>query len=632
MRWLLSPWLLACWFALCGLGSLPALASETVHVDEVRRIVTLGERVISDEVVSLPDRLDRALRDETLRIAYEFVVHPASTSTQGLWLFRAGAPYRLFLNGRPESPLLPLRETTADRETSLNGRSPALFVLPSDSVNVRIEFLALPFMPVGLVELHSGPLDALTLTHLVRYESAARPVFLSGAIASTLGLLLLLLWVIKRSMKALLFISFMCLCIALRDWLYSSSQLPLPALVFEQANPFLIMCFAVTAQAVTLLLVNQLTLERGRLLWGIVGVMTLLFGLSLVHPPSTIGVRSVSLALSIGGLFVTIALLWYGRASLSRLRVLVLSGGYLILVGGSLHDFGMMTGHVPPTQGTQIVWGFLALLLAFTYITAEFVLRNLSLAENANQMLEQKVRETTEALEQSYQALAAHQSREARRQERSHIMRELHDSLGSQLITALRGVERDALSKQDLLHALEDSLSDLRQLLSTNRADGHLIAVLATWRQHWEHRLDSAGVRTRWDMDDSVEGVVLPPETLHHLLRILQESATNTLKHAEADTFYVSAHRTDDLLELAFCDNGKGLPPPASQGSDPEGSQSGGQGLSGMQTRAKQIGARLQLTERQEGMGVCVRVSLPLDARASSDASGAMNNAAQPAT
>jgi len=620
MRCLLKRCLLACWLALCA---LPTLASETVHVDEVRRIVTLGDQVISNEVVSLPDRLDRAWRDETLRIAYEFVLPPAA-SAQGLWLFRAGAPYRVFLNGQPAFPLLPLRGTTPHQEASLNGRSPALFGLPSEPVTARIEFQTLPFMPVGLVELRSGPLDALTLKHLVRYEAAARPVFLSGAIASTLGLLSLLLWVIKRSMKILLFFAFMCLCIALRDWLYSSSRLPLPALVFEQANPYLIMCFAVTAQAVTLLLVNQFTRERGRLLWGIVGVMTLLFGLSLVHPPSTIGVRSVSLALSIGGLFVTIALLWYGRASLSRLRVLVLSGGYLILVGGSLHDFGMMTGHVPPTQGTQIVWGFLALLLAFTYITAEFVLRNLSLAENANQMLEQKVRETTEALEQSYQALAAHQSREARRQERSHIMRELHDSLGSQLITALRGVERDALSKHDLLRALEDSLSDLRQLLSTNRADGHLTAVLANWRQHWEHRLDSAGVRTRWDMDDSVEGLVLPPETLHHLLRILQESATNTLKHAEADTFYVSARRTNDLLELAFCDNGKGLPAPLPPGVEHETERPGGQGLSGMRTRAEQIGASLLLAQRGDGPGVCVRLSLPLDVQASSGASNGM--------
>jgi signal transduction histidine kinase len=608
---MLARWLLACWCALCA---LPVLATEIAQVNEVRRIVTQGDRVIANEVVSLPDRLESAWRNEALRIAYEFELSARTDVAQGLWLFRAGAPYRMYLNGQPERPLLPLHTSAPDASTSLNGRSPALFALPPSATAVRIEFRALPFMPVGLVEVRTGPLNALTLEHLVRYEGAARPVFLSGAIASTLGLLSLLLWTIKRSMKILLFFAFMCMCVAVRDWLYGASQLPLPALMFEQANPFLIMCFAVAAQAITLLMLNRLTRARSHLLWRILVAMTLLFGLSLVHPPSTIWVRSISLLLSIGGLFVTIGLLWHGRAHLSRQRVLVLAGGYTILVVGSLHDLGMMTGHVPPTQGTQIVWGFLALLLAFSYITAEFVLRNLSLAENANLLLEQKVRETTQALEQSYQVLAAHQSREARRQERSHIMRELHDSLGSQLVTALRGVERDALSKQDLLRALEDSLSDLRHLLSTNRADGHLIAVLANWRQHWEHRLDNAGVRTRWDMADSVEGVVLPPETLHHLLRILQESATNTLKHAEADTFWVSAHLTNDVLTLAFCDNGKGLPATPTSESHTRSAGQIGQGLSGMHTRAAQIGAQLHLTSRQAGPGTCVRVELPLSA------------------
>src|SRR5690606_21934858 len=117
----------------------------------------------------------------------------------------------------------------------------------------------------------------------------------------------------------------------------------------------------------------------------------------------------------------------------------------------------------------------------------------------------------------------------------------------------------------------------------------------------------------------SVDGVVLPPETLHHLLRILQESATNTLKHAEADTFYVSAHRTGDALTLAFCDNGKGLPSAAPLGLDNGATGQGGQGLSGMRTRAAQIGAQLHLSHRQTGPGICVRLELPLRASEPSD-------------
>src|SRR5690606_15217329 len=205
MRWVLKRWLLACWCVLGGLCALPVLAGELVHLDEVRRIVTQRDRVVSDEVVALPDRLDQTWRDETLRIAYEFVVPATSGEAQGLWLFRAGAPFRLLVNGPPEQPLLPLPSAAPDTGLSLNGRSPALFALPAGAQQLRCERLALPFMPVGLVVMRTGPLNALTLNHLVRYEAAARPVFLSGAIASTLGLLSLLLWLIKRRMQILLF-------------------------------------------------------------------------------------------------------------------------------------------------------------------------------------------------------------------------------------------------------------------------------------------------------------------------------------------------------------------------------------------------------------------------------------------
>ena len=604
--WLKWWWLTCAWACI----ALPGLASELQATETVRRIVTQGAQVLSDQIVSLPDRLEPAWRDERVRIAYEWDLPAGQEAARGLWLFRAGGPYRIWINAELAQAWLPLGGLH-NSVASHNGRSPALFIVPQEETRVRIEFRAMPFMPVGLVELRSGSLEALTVLHQSRYEETTRPVFLSNAIASVLGVLALLLWAVKRDMPILLFFALMCLSVALRGWLYTSSGLPLPAVLFEQANPLLVLCFTLNTHVFTLLLLDRYTSVHGRLWTGVGLGMVLLFGISLLVPAITAGVRAVSLAMSMLGLILNIALLWVGRAGLSKLHAWVLTGGYVLLVAGSLHDMGMVLGHIPPNHGTFIVWGFLALLLAFTYIIAEFVLRNLSLVQNANQMLAQKVQETTLALEQSYQALARHQTLEARRQERSHIMRELHDSLGSQLITALRGVERGALSRQDLQLALEDSLSDLRQLLSTNQADGHLNLVLGNWRQHWEHRLLSAGVHICWHLDDSMDGVVLPPEVMHHLLRILQESATNTLKHAHANTFSVSARCEGERLICDFYDNGVGWRSTKSESCDQK-TVSGGQGLLGMQKRAQQMGAILTFMNASGGRGACVRLVLPL--------------------
>ena len=103
---------------------------------------------------------------------------------------------------------------------------------------------------------------------------------------------------------------------------------------------------------------------------------------------------------------------------------------------------------------------------------------------------------------------------------------------------------------------------------------------------------------------------MLPPETLHQLLRILQECATNTLKHGHADRFRVSAHAEHGQLTLGFFDNGRGFGPQAPGSS--------GQGLTGMDTRAQQIGATLSRRNGPAPWGACVKLELAIEASAPS--------------
>jgi hypothetical protein len=56
---------LKCWWLTCAWAciALPGLASELQSTETVRRIVTQGAQVLSDQIVSLPDRLEPAWRD-----------------------------------------------------------------------------------------------------------------------------------------------------------------------------------------------------------------------------------------------------------------------------------------------------------------------------------------------------------------------------------------------------------------------------------------------------------------------------------------------------------------------------------------------------------------------------------------
>ena len=104
----------------------------------------------------------------------------------------------------------------------------------------------------------------------------------------------------------------------------------------------------------------------------------------------------------------------------------------------------------------------------------------------------------------------------------------------------------------------------------------------------------------------TVEGEVRPlPASLDlTAYRIVQESLTNTLKHAGKTRATVSVRYEDAAVALEVLDEGRGVTP-ATAG--------GGRGLLGMRERVATFRGELEAGPRPEG-GFGVRARLPLDA------------------
>ena len=84
-----------------------------------------------------------------------------------------------------------------------------------------------------------------------------------------------------------------------------------------------------------------------------------------------------------------------------------------------------------------------ALLVGFAAMSGQYVVLTLNRAERSNEELEQHVARKTTELEHSYTLLRESERDTARAQERERLLRDMHDGLGAQLMTALRGVEVD---------------------------------------------------------------------------------------------------------------------------------------------------------------------------------------------
>ncbi|GHB97778.1 sensor histidine kinase [Thermomonas carbonis] len=136
--------------------------------------------------------------------------------------------------------------------------------------------------------------------------------------------------------------------------------------------------------------------------------------------------------------------------------------------------------------------------------------------------------------------------------ERRRIYDDLHDDIGSRLLTLLHRVHEPA--QQQLVREI---LQDLRAILARDRGiEGTLLEVLAQLREETEQRLLSRDIELDWRQADD-----LPDPPLHraqgmHLFRIGRESVTNAMRHAPVARMRVVVGRVGNDLFFEVTDDG----------------------------------------------------------------------------
>ncbi|SDT68231.1 Signal transduction histidine kinase [Jiangella sp. DSM 45060] len=205
--------------------------------------------------------------------------------------------------------------------------------------------------------------------------------------------------------------------------------------------------------------------------------------------------------------------------------------------------------------------------------------------------------------------------------ERERIAREMHDilahSMGLVVVQAEAGpiaVRHDPDRAEQMFDTISDTardaLAQLRRVLGVLRAtdDGGERApqpgldALPGLVQ----RVDDAGLTATLSEDGAPRPV--PADVAATAYRIVQESLTNTVKHAAAGRVDVRLTWTDDLLRIEVADDGGG---PASGPGTPS-SNGGGHGLIGMRERVAAAGGTLDTGPGAGGVGFRVTASLRL--------------------
>jgi signal transduction histidine kinase len=187
-------------------------------------------------------------------------------------------------------------------------------------------------------------------------------------------------------------------------------------------------------------------------------------------------------------------------------------------------------------------------------------------------------------------------------------MREMHDGIGSSLVTALAVVRKQGEAPV-AEETLQRAITDLKLTVdSLAPVEGDVVALLANLRHRMEPDMEKAGVKCIWRVEPCPSLDWLDAPNALHMLRIIQEGVGNVLSHAGATSITIACRPKDwegrDGVELILADDGMGFVATKVSGK--------GRGLSNMRTRASQLGGEVRI-ESVVGSGSQLSLWLPVE-------------------
>ena len=228
--------------------------------------------------------------------------------------------------------------------------------------------------------------------------------------------------------------------------------------------------------------------------------------------------------------------------------------------------------------------------------------RNFKEIAALNIALEVKVQQVSDDLSSSLNEKHKLELENVRLQERIHLSHDLHDGLGASLVRSIITVDqsKENIPNQQFVSILKLLRDDLRQIIdSGSSADNKVPVNPVMWaapvRYRFSQLMDELEIESSWTFPQTWE---IMPNALQclTLIRVLEESLTNVIKHSRAQNVDIVMHYDQhDRLILSIQDNGVGFD------TEIVRQQGLSVGIRSMKMRLEYIGAILELSSTQAG-------------------------------
>lgn len=437
-------------------------------------------------------------------------------------------------------------------------------VIPRE-IMIRLD--SFPGTPGGLSTLYTGPSTDM-LSRYASREWLQNRLPEMGSIASlAMGALSLMIWWRRRNEKLFLFVAIYAALHGARQWILLA-DLPQSAGSEDAWFTFVLVNIRVWQLVVTQFIMTQLhgtaQPRAARAILGVGAGFTALTAAVELSGAGLLGLRPVWLAFT---LLLAVVVLSMGLLASLRSRSrdgLLLSA---VLLGNAVlavYDALKVNLLLPLEWLSLYPYTIGTYTLTLMFIMTRRYVGALGQVEQANVSLAQRLREREAELEQSYQRLRVAEQQQTLAGERRRLMQDMHDGIGSSLTGAIRAVDEGALDRAALAQMLRDCLDDLKLTIdSMDTADPDLPLLLGTLRFRLAANIQGAGIELHWNVERLPLLDWLEPTMALNILRILQESVANVLRHTRATELRISATEaalnTRPGVQVVVQDNGVGF-------------------------------------------------------------------------
>jgi signal transduction histidine kinase len=279
----------------------------------------------------------------------------------------------------------------------------------------------------------------------------------------------------------------------------------------------------------------------------------------------------------------------------------------VIFIAAGIHDlltvFGVLRDNHYYTAFTSQL-----LMIGMAFVLAWHFVANVRRIERFNDELTERIDEARADLVTTLQRQHELEVANARLSERLDLAHDLHDGLGGTLVSSIAMLEHtpESIVPGRVLSLLKELRDDLRIIIDTassRQLGEHALEDLIAPLRHRMMRLfEGRGVECAWHVSE-LETVGLTASRKLDVLRVLQESLTNVLKHSGATRVRIDLRHLDGSLRLVVEDNGTGFDPAAVEVRS-------GLGMRSMQTRAARLGGNLTVRSNESGTVLTLAVKI----------------------